>query len=179
MLQPFLALLKRADVSFQQQFCPIITKESDPPPDLLSSGAALCLPTPQSLWKSPKLQTRAVLGGGGGVPKLQYCKNTVCGSYVQPWLVAIGGWQQWAGGGWWWFGWWYLGAVLNAGPEQKKKWGSLKTALMQTNHTASHCSWLANADGANQNVIQMVSTRIKENCWQTQQKLCYSKKKNC
>ena len=40
----------------------------------------------------------------------QNCKKTACSSYVQPWLVAIGGWQlavvgDWqlaVSGGWWW-----------------------------------------------------------------------------
>ena len=27
-----------------------------------------------------------------GVPERQLCKRTACSSYVQPWLVAIGGW---------------------------------------------------------------------------------------
>ena len=40
-------------------------------------------------------------GGEGGVPKLQFCKKTTCSSYVEPWLVAIGGWRLAVGGGWW------------------------------------------------------------------------------
>ena len=44
------------------------------------------------------------------VPEWQFCKKTACSSYIQPWLVAIGGWQLatgvwWrlvvVGGGWW------------------------------------------------------------------------------
>ena len=69
---------------------------------------------------------RAVLKGEKkSVPK-QFCKKTACSSYVQPWLVAIGGWRLVAvGGGWrrfgwrlvvggWWLaagGWWRLAAV--------------------------------------------------------------------
>ena len=65
-------------------------------------------------------------GGGGSlrekksVPKLQFCKKTARSSYVQPWLVAIGGWRLVAIGGWrlvavggWWRlvvgrGWWLV-----------------------------------------------------------------------
>ena len=78
------------------------------------------------------------------VPERQFWKKTACSSYVQPCLVAIGGWRLVAfGGGWrqlvvgdWWLvaggsgwqlaggrhwrlavgGWWSLGAVLKGGP---------------------------------------------------------------
>ena len=80
-------------------------------------------------------------------PERHFCKKPACSSYIQPWLVAIGGWWRLAvgawwrlalggwrlavGGGWWWLaavggwwlvvgGWWSLGAVLKGGPEQKK-----------------------------------------------------------
>ena len=44
-----------------------------------------------------------------------FVKKTACSSYVQPWLVAIGGWRL-ATGGWWRLvvvggGWWWLVAV--------------------------------------------------------------------
>ena len=29
------------------------------------------------------------------------CKKTACSSYVEPWLVAIGGWRLAVGGDWW------------------------------------------------------------------------------
>ena len=47
------------------------------------------------------------------VPKWQFCKKTACSSYVQPWLVAIGGWRMVAVGGCWWVigGWWRLAVV--------------------------------------------------------------------
>ena len=35
------------------------------------------------------------------VPVHSFPKKTACSSYVQPWLVAVGGWQL-ATGGWWW-----------------------------------------------------------------------------
>ena len=77
------------------------------------------------------------------VPERQFCEKTACSSYVQPWLVAVGGWRvvaigSWrlATGGWWrlvvvggdgWLviggwcrlvvgGWWSLGAVPKGGP---------------------------------------------------------------
>ena len=51
-----------------------------------------------------------------------FCKKTACSSYVQPWLVAIGGWRLATGGWWrlvvvdggWWLvigGWWRLAVV--------------------------------------------------------------------
>ena len=42
--------------------------------------------------------------------ELQFCKKTACNSYVQPSLVAIGGWWLVAIGGWWLAtgGWWRL-----------------------------------------------------------------------
>ena len=53
-------------------------------------------------------------------------KKTACCSYVQPWLVVIGGWRLATGGwrlvavgGWWRLmvdGWWSMGAVLKGGP---------------------------------------------------------------
>ena len=87
-------------------------------------------------------QGGSLRGGGGGVPERQFCKKTACSSYVQPWLVAIGGWRlvaiggwlavgDWrlvaVGAGWWWViggwwrlavvgGWWSLGAVPKGGP---------------------------------------------------------------
>ena len=83
---------------------------------------------------------RGALGGGAGgslrgteknvFPKRQFCKKTACSSYVQPWLVAIGGlrlvaigsWRLATGGWWrlvvvgggWWLvigGWWRLAVV--------------------------------------------------------------------
>ena len=64
--------------------------------------------------------SRAVLKG----EKKQKCSKTAvlwrdpCSSYVQPWLVAVGGWWQWVAGGWrlvdWRLavgGWWRLAAV--------------------------------------------------------------------
>ena len=39
-------------------------------------------------------------GGGGSVPERQFGKKTACSSHVQPWLVAIGGWQLVEIGGW-------------------------------------------------------------------------------
>ena len=32
----------------------------------------------------------------------QFCKKTAGSSYVQTWLVAVGGWRLAVGGGWWW-----------------------------------------------------------------------------
>ena len=60
--------------------------------------------------------------GKKSVPERQFCTNTVCSSYVQPWLVAIGGWRLATGGWWrlvvvgggWWLvngGWWRLAVV--------------------------------------------------------------------
>ena len=34
------------------------------------------------------------------VPERQFCKKTACSSYVQPWLVAVGGWRLVAIAGW-------------------------------------------------------------------------------
>ena len=44
------------------------------------------------------------------VPERQFCKKTACSSYVQPWLMAIGGWRLATGGGWWLVvgGWWLI-----------------------------------------------------------------------
>ena len=74
------------------------------------------------------------------VPKLQFCKKTVCSSYVQRGWVAIGSWRLAVAGDWqlavgrWrlvtvgaWRrlvagGWWSLGAVLEGGPQRKKVW---------------------------------------------------------
>ena len=35
------------------------------------------------------------------VPERHFCKKAACTSHVQPWLVAIGGWQLVLVGGWW------------------------------------------------------------------------------
>ena len=56
-------------------------------------------PTPHRLRTH---NVRGVLKGKKSVPERQFCKKTARSSYVQPWLVAIGGWWRLAvGGGWW------------------------------------------------------------------------------
>ena len=81
-------------------------------------------------------------------PKRQFCKKTVCSSYVQSWLMAIGGWRlvaigSWSrlavGGGWQLAvgGGWRLAVGGPFGPSlravlSKKKMGSLRTALKST-----------------------------------------------
>ena len=39
--------------------------------------------------------------GKKSVPERQCCTKTACSSYVQPWLVAVGGWWRLVVGGWW------------------------------------------------------------------------------
>ena len=48
-----------------------------------------------------------------GVPQHSFPKKTACSSYVQPWLVSVGGWRLVAIGGWQLAagGWWWLAAV--------------------------------------------------------------------
>ena len=65
----------------------------------------------------------AVLNEKKSVPAPRFPKKTACSSYVQPWLVAVGGWRLAAIGGWqlatggWWRlvvvggGWWLVIAV--------------------------------------------------------------------
>ena len=85
----------------------------------------------------------SLTGRKKSVPERQFCRKTVCSSSVQPWLVAIGGWQLVAvGGGWrrlavgrrWRLavgGWWLV--IPWGGPSgrslMKKKSSSLRTPL--------------------------------------------------
>ena len=68
------------------------------------------------------MYTRAVLKGGKAVPKLQFRKKTACSSYVQPWLVAIGGWRVVVPGG----------SPQGRSLAKRKKLGSLRTTLVYT-----------------------------------------------